>query len=114
MITPMSNQGADEYAQGGGFWAGVARRKLEDAGARYRGPGLAHSFELPHEADDAARLRLWFWDSVWCALTHPEPVIALRAVLQTYEYHGRLGCEASLEETIYAVRIRAEGLIQKA
>jgi len=107
------------YSCGGGYWAGVARRKLEDAGAVFRGdPRLVHAFDLTHTAvtqseDRGRRLELFFWDAVWTALVHPEAKIALRAGLQVFEYRGEIGSAAGASGTdaTHSVQDRLEKLV---
>lgn len=84
--------------------AGYLARKLDDSRrvAKWR-PGCVSQvrFNLPNEIAVEERLQLWAMDSLLCALTHAEPKIALRALLQAQEYLTKL---AALEQPVGALR----------
>lgn len=64
---------------------------------------IHYSFPTP-----AQQIRAYLLDSLYVALTHPERLIALRALVQASGYAGRIGHDVLSGDALIAARNRVE------
>lgn len=79
------------------YHAGQLARMLDDSGVVTEWTYRSHTALLAWNAPDSVQLEAWVRESLLTALTHCEPKIAFRAMLQAKAYLAQKACLAQLD-----------------
>ncbi len=74
--------------------------------------GTTHPLDVPFMDDRAKQLQAWLLESLFVALTHSEPIIAFRALLQAYSYNERASYGTLAADALLEARNRIEPLLK--
>lgn len=74
--------------------------------------GVTHPLDVPFIDNHNEQLQAWLLESLFVALTHKEPIIAFRALLQCYNYSGRVPHGSLESDALIEARNRLEPLLK--